>query len=122
MVHVVDGDTVHVDVRGQRRKVRMLRIDAPEMNEAGYREATRALIQRIPRGTRIELEYENERQDRHGRDLAYVFHRGENVNVEMVTGGYARFFDRYGAGRYADGFRAAENAAKAENKGIWERD
>jgi ankyrin repeat protein len=49
---------------------------------------------------------------RSGRLLAYLFADGKNVNVEMVRRGWSRFDTRWGEGRFAPAFRAAEREAE----------
>jgi endonuclease YncB( thermonuclease family) len=45
-------------------------------------------------------------------DLAYLFADGKNVNVERVRRGWSRFDTRWGEGRFAPAFRAAEREAE----------
>ena len=124
VVRVVDGDTLHVEVAGSLtpvEKLRLLCVDTPERDEPGWERATAAL-KALLEGREVELAFERpgraERDD-YGRLLAYVLVGGEIVNVEMVRRGWSRFFTRYGAGRFADAFRAAEREAEAERAGLW---
>jgi micrococcal nuclease len=117
--HVVDGDTVWLRKGNSTVKVRLLRVDAPELNELGFQEATEELRRQIGDESSVHLEFEEERLDPHGRTLAYLFVDGKNVNVAMVASGWSPFFDRYGRGKYASEFRAAEKAAKSDDLGIW---
>ncbi len=128
VVKVVDGDTLDVeaeDARGKRvrERVRMLRIDTPEREERGYREATRALA-RMVEDKRVRLEGEaggRFERGNYGRVLAYVFADGKNVNVEMVRLGWTPFWTRFGEGRFAEAFREAEKEAKRARRGLWRR-
>jgi len=80
---VDDGDTI---VLIDDRRVRYIGINAPEIEHGdqpadpfGYeaRELNRRLVFR----KKVRLEYENQKTDRHGRVLAYVFlSRGTFVN------------------------------------------
>lgn len=117
--HVVDGDTLWVRRQNERLKVRLLRVDAPELNEFGFREATDELERQLGDESAIRLEFEEERLDPHGRTLAYLFIEGKNVNVAMVRSGWSPFFDRYGRGRYAQEFRQAQQEAKKDRLGVW---
>ena len=116
---IVDGDTVWLRKGDERIKVRLLRIDAPESNEFGYREATEELQRQLGDESAVSLEFENEREDEHGRTLAYIFVEGKNVNLAMVQSGWSPFYERYGRGKYASEFRSAEQAAKRERLGLW---
>lgn len=118
---VVDGDTIHARCRGESVKVRLLRIDTPERDEAGYQAAATAL-RRILGADPIELEFEKPGlpvADDYGRLLAYVRVRGENANVEMVRLGWSRFWTKYGEGRLAADFRRAEREAREAQRGLW---
>ncbi len=121
VVRVIDGDTLVVLRGGVTERVRLLRIDAPERNEPGYRESKEAL-RSLLKGREVVIEFERprlEKRDRYGRLLAYVLADGVNVNVEMVRLGRARFWTKYGAGRLADEFRRAEAEARAARRGLW---
>lgn len=123
VVRVTDGDTLVVTRRGNQERVRLLRIDAPERNEPGYRESKEAL-RGVVEGRELAVEFERpgvEERGRYGRLLAYVLADGVNVNVEMVRVGRARFWTKYGAGRLAKDFRRAEAQARAARRGLWAR-
>lgn len=51
--------------------------------------------------------------------LAYVRVRGEIANVEMVRLGWSPFWTKYGKGRFAGAFRAAEREAREAHRGLW---
>jgi len=121
VARVIDGDTLLVLRGGSAERVRLLRIDAPERNEPGYRESKETL-RRLVEGRDVALQFERpaiEERDRYGRLLAYVLADGVNVNVEMVRLGRARFWEKYGAGRLAQQFRRAEEQARAARRGLW---
>ncbi len=91
---VIDGDTIRVDRGGDSFKVRLLNIDTPESVdpdkpvECLAPEATAFLKRQLPAGTIVDLQYDQERQDRYGRDLAGVFVDGVLVNAEIARAGY----------------------------------
>ena len=116
---VVDGDTIIVQYAFAGMEttegVRLLNIDPPERGEPQYDEATGAL-QSLVAGKTVTLEFEEPgkvERDNFGRLLAYVFADGMNVNVEMVRQGWSEFYTKYGKGRYAEAFRAAEKEAQS---------
>lgn len=114
-VQVFDGDTIQVVYKGEKINVRMLRINTPERDSAGYDEARQALQKLIGEAKLVDLEFERpgrEARDDYKRLLAYVWVGDKNLNVEMVRMGHSRFWTRYGAGRYAESFRDAEGARK----------
>ena len=121
VVFVADGDTLRASIGGESEWVRFLRIDTPEKGEKGYRQAREALVDLVG-GEEVTLVFEKEgvpERDDYGRLLAYVFHEGKNVNVEMVRAGWSPFWTRYGKGRFAGEFREAEDSARRGGRGNW---
>jgi micrococcal nuclease len=118
---VADGDTIRL-TNGKR--VRLVQIDAPELHlgECYGARARSDLIKLLPRGRRVRLELDAklDQVDEHGRQLAYVFAGGTNVNVDQVRRGAARlFFYRGRRGRYADRLRQAAREARSAGRGLW---
>jgi micrococcal nuclease len=95
VVHVVDGDTIHVELDGRIEKVRYIGVNAPEIHhptkgeEPGGREA-REVNRRLVEGKAVRLELDVRERDRNSRLLAYVFVDGTMVNAELVRLGYAQ--------------------------------
>jgi micrococcal nuclease len=123
VIHVTDGDTLvaRLGKPERRETVRMLNINTPEKNRPGFGEAREAL-KVLVRGGYVTLESEKpglEKRDRFGRLLAYVVADGVNCNIEMVRLGWSAFYKKYGKGRLADEFEAAEKEAKERKLGIW---
>ena len=127
VTRVVDGDTLHVDVRGRDVTVRLLGIDTPELHkpatpvECGARSAA-AVMERLADGARVRLvgDPTQDDRDRYGRRLAYVVVRGSGVDLgeALVRRGWASVyvFDRpfQRVARY----RRAERAARAAGRGV----
>jgi micrococcal nuclease len=118
---VIDGDTLDVVCDGEPQRVRLLRVDTPEREEPGYAAATAALRRLVAAGElRLVLEVADEPvRDRHGRLLAYAYAGGRNLNVELVRLGWSAFDSRFGEGRFARAFEAAEHEARAAARGLW---
>jgi micrococcal nuclease len=123
---VIDGDTI---VLSDSRKVRYLGINAPEHGQPYAREAT-GLNRRLVSGLPVRLEFDQLREDRYGRLLAYVYMtkcevRGsmcgqeEMVNEQLVAEGWAHIFSMPPNTRYAERFLQVQERAKAAKKGIW---
>lgn len=101
--------------------VRLNRYDTPFRDKPGGKEAVDALADRIY-GKYVRLAFENDHhpfQDRSQRMIAYVFDDDELVNVELIRDGAAPFFTRYGEGKFAEQFKAAEAEAKKAGRGVW---
>jgi len=97
VVRPVDGDTIVVEIDGQREDVRFIGIDTPESVapdrpvECFGPEAKERTAALLPAGTLVRLERDVEARDRYGRLLAYV-HRVDDdlfVNLALVEEGYA---------------------------------
>ncbi len=126
VVHVVDGDTIHVRVRSAVRKIRFVCIDTPEVS--GPRrtplgdQATAALARLIGASdVYIQRDDTHEDMDRHGRLLRHVFlEQGTHLNVEMVAGGWSAYYTKYGhCHRYRAAFEKAQDEASRAGFGIW---
>lgn len=118
---VVDGDTVILD-GGER--VRLVGVDTPELHRQGTpvqyfaREAS-AFTRRLVAGKRVRLDHDQERKDKYGRTLGYLWlEDGTFVNFEIVRRGYGFAYTRHPF-RYLDEFRLAERAAREEGAGLW---
>jgi endonuclease YncB( thermonuclease family) len=118
---VVDGDTIRL-ANGTR--VRLVQIDAPELRggECYARAARQHLIALLPADSRIRLAFDPrlDRIDRFGRQLAYLFVGGKNLNLALVRRGAAApwFFDG-DRGRYAGTMMLAARQARAAGRGLW---
>ncbi|HOE13139.1 MAG TPA: thermonuclease family protein [bacterium] len=121
VLKIVDGDTLDVRYQDRTERIRMLCINTPERNHRGYEEATDAL-RRLVEDKSVRLEFEipgKEKRDVYGRLLAYLFLGNFNVNVEMVRQGWTKYYTKYGRGKYAAQFEAAEQEARSARRGIW---
>jgi len=117
VLSIGDGDTISVLERGQKLKVRLACIDAPEtaQNPDGLasRNQLRALL---PLGSTVSLRVKA--VDRYGRSVAEVLGRGI-VNLAMVQSGQAFVYPQY-LGRCDRGaYLAAERQAQAQRLGVW---
>lgn len=127
---VVDGDTVRVVVDGESARVRLIGIDAPETNHPrlpvqcfGY-EATQHARDLVG-GKDVYLEYDPSqgRQDRFGRELAYVWFDGDRMlNYEMIRDGFGHEYTYSAPYRYRDLFTQAQHEAAASDRGLWHAD
>ncbi|HMM49464.1 MAG TPA: thermonuclease family protein [Miltoncostaeaceae bacterium] len=104
VTRVVDGDTIHVDVRGFDTTVRLIGIDTPETHHPSKPvqcwgpEAAALTASLLPAGeaVRVEPDPTQDARDRYGRMLAYVYrtnHVGaDSVNRALVAAGAARVY------------------------------
>jgi micrococcal nuclease len=121
---VVDGDTLII-TNGDR--IRLIGIDSPESVqpdapvECFGPQASNRLMELLPVGTGVRLEYDVDRSDRFGRTLAYVFRRSDGlfINASQIDGGFATTLSIAPNTRYADRFTDLQEQAKADQRGLW---
>lgn len=122
---VIDGDTVELNTQGGPLKVRLIGVDTPETVhptrpvEYFGKEAS-AFTKAFIEGDTVFVEYDQERTDRYGRTLAYLYRAsdGKLLNDEIIRQGYGHAYTRYPF-RYMELFREAEAVARLEGKGLW---
>jgi micrococcal nuclease len=126
VTHIVDGDTLDVDIAGRTERIRMLNIDAPEVTgpdaaeQCLGQEASGHLASLIPVGTPVRLEFDRERTDGYGRTLAGVFTLdGTLVNAEMARAGLAVPMVIGENDRFHPPVLAAREEAAAQGRGLF---
>jgi len=124
VLHVVDGDTIHVQRGAYLEKVRYIGIDAPEIHhpiwgaEPGGPEAA-ALNRRLVGGRHVRLELDVRTRDQYGRLLAYVWVDDLMVNAELVRLGYAQVMTVRPNVRHQALFVKLQREARAAGRGLW---
>ena len=88
VLRVIDGDTIDVEINGERQRVRYIGMNTPERNEPCFDEATAANVELV-QGKTVELVKDVSETDRYDRLLRYVYVGNVFVNEEMVRLGYA---------------------------------
>lgn len=112
---IIDGDTI---VLQGGRLVRLIGIDAPEINTR-FGPRARAFLKELIRGKSVRLVFDVNKTDRHGRALAYVYKNDVFVNEQIVLNGFARAMAIPPNIAHAETFRAAEQVARTESRGVW---
>ncbi|MBI5902942.1 MAG: thermonuclease family protein [Deltaproteobacteria bacterium] len=114
---VIDGDTIAVE-GGDR--VRYLGIDAPESGEPFYEEARQRNAALVGGKTVRLVICGEERRDKYGRLLAWVYSDGVLVNRTLLSEGLARLFIIPPCGlEKAGDFDKAEKEAIGRKAGLW---
>jgi endonuclease YncB( thermonuclease family) len=109
-----DGDTVTLlDTAGQRVRVRLVGIDAPELDQPMGRESRAALAAKLAGGI---VRVEGDARDQHGRLLGTLRLADRDLNREMVAEGWAWAFTGFADD---DDLIAAESAARRGRRGLW---
>jgi micrococcal nuclease len=113
---LADGDSVTCT---DGRKVRLLLIDTPEMQQKPWGlMAKRQLEALAGPGTVLRLELDRNSRDRYGRTLAYAWVGNVMVNERMVANGWAVVL-AYEDVRYLERMQRAERVAQSARKGFW---
>lgn len=120
VIRVVDGDTIHVrDTAGDRKKIRLWGIDAPEIRQKNGALSGRFLAARIG-GEPIHIQIVD--TDRYGRLVANVYDQdGVYLNEQMVQLGLAWVYPQYVNKTVAHWFDLQE-AARRQGIGLWKED
>lgn len=127
VVDVVDGDTV---VLADRSEVRLVGLQAPKLplGRANFptwplAEESKAALEAIAGGRRVQLRFGGARMDRHGRHLAHLFlGEGEDavwVQGEMLRRGMARVYSFPDNRARVAAMLAIEDEARRARRGIW---
>ena len=116
VLRVVDGDTIDVEIEGQRARVRYIGVNTPERDEPCAAAATEANA-RLVAGGEVRLLRDVSEEDRYGRLLRYVHAEGVFVNEALVREGYAENSVWEPDTQYAARFRALEAEARAAGRG-----
>lgn len=120
-VRVVDGDTI---VLASGETVRLIGVDTPETVDPRkpvqhFGAEASAFTKRVAEGTTITLEFDQQRTDRYGRYLAYVYlPDGLCLNELIIIQGFGTAYTNYPF-RYMEHFRACERYAREQGRGLW---
>lgn len=117
VTRIIDGDTIEID---NNESIRLLGINTPERKEKYYEEAKEFLENLILNKT-IKLEFTNDRYDKYGRVLAYIFLENENINVKIVESGFANYYFYSGRDKYSDDLEEAWNECIDNNRNLCEK-
>lgn len=121
----VDGDTAVFARNGEEIRVRFLAVDAPEMaseegEEPYARQASEETCRLLEEAQTIRLEYQGEnREDRYGRVLAFVWADDTLVELDLVEKGYAEVRYLEDAYTYTPRLLKAQEKARRQGIGIW---
>jgi endonuclease YncB( thermonuclease family) len=128
--NVADGDTLTVTAGGEKVKIRLLGIDAPEVAHGGDpagcggSEAKQTLQAMLPKGATVSWVTDpiSDQVDVYGRVLAYVAADGiEDVGLALIEQGMVEAWVPKGEpypARWAD-YMAAQKAAQKVKTGSW---
>ena len=120
--YVIDGDTI---ILKDGRHVRYIGINCPEVAHRDrpgepFGRAAERFNRKLVGEKTVRLEYDQEKTDRYGRTLAYLFlDRSLFVNRRMVEAGMAFCLYDPKTAKYADVLLRAQRKAMNAGIGIW---
>lgn len=92
VTRIIDGDTIYTDTL----KIRLSLTNTPEINQAGYSQATQFTEKLCPVGSRILVDQDDlQPVDNYGRVLAKVSCGDKVLNSELLYNGYANILTQY---------------------------
>lgn len=129
VVRVLDGDTIEVQLDGQKERIRFLLVDTPEVAHFGkpaqpYAKLAKDYTQEqiAKAGNKVQLEFDQTERDKYGRRLAHVYVNGRSLQVLLLRNGYARYAYDYEDYKHEAEYHKAEETAKAKHLNIWKVD
>jgi micrococcal nuclease len=121
VMKVVDGDTLKLS---DRQTIRLIGVDTPETKHPTkpvqyFGKEASAFTKRMAEGKSVTLEFDQQRVDKYGRTLAYVYLAdGQLLNAEIIKQGYGFAYTRFPF-KYMEEFRAYEREAREAGRGLW---
>jgi micrococcal nuclease len=119
-LRVIDGDTIHFASQGEKYRIRLMGIDAPEKDQRFGTESTQALANCIRQAKKVQIEWV--KKDKYDRLLAKVRADDTDCNLLQVKKGYAWHYKYYQddqpfIDRYT--YSSAEHISKQLKLGLW---
>jgi micrococcal nuclease len=126
ITEVVDGDTIEVDMNGQREKVRFIGVDTPETKKPNApvqcfgpqaSDYTKKLL--ANKSVRLEADPTNDNRDRYGRLLRYIYTQdGTLVEESLIAQGYGFAYVSFPFQKKAE-FSKLQEQARTAKVGLW---
>jgi hypothetical protein len=113
---VIDGDTVVVN----GTSVRLLGINCPERGEEFYVEA-KEFLEDLVLSEEVKVYFGKDKFDKYKRKLGYVFLDNKNVNLELVSEGYANPYFPSGKDKFYESFFYAWDECLNSNVNLCEK-
>ncbi len=123
VAQVVSGQTLEVLGMGDQpnliTQVRLLGIDAPDLQQRPWGSAAKERLQALIEGQPVTLEFDVEGRDKFGRTLAYAWKDKVLLNEQLVKEGHALFVGRSPNHKYDQRLERAQQWARLLGVGIW---
>lgn len=113
VIAVMDGDTVMVLRNGQKMKVRLANIDAPEKAQAFGKQSRESLLEMVGKK---QVQIDSQAVDQYGRTVGLISVDGHSVNQEQVRRGMAWEYSHYHSDRT---YIMLQSEAQQSRRGLW---
>ena len=120
----VDGDTIVVNITGQKERVRLIGVDTPETKHPRkpvqyFGKEASMFTANMVEGKKVRLEFDQNQRDRYKRLLAYAYlEDGTFLNAEIIKQGYGHAYTKFPF-KYMNEFRQYEREARIRKRGLW---
>ncbi|MCS7317923.1 MAG: thermonuclease family protein, partial [Candidatus Dojkabacteria bacterium] len=127
---VIDGDTIEVENKNQKIKIRLIGINTPELNDNRkevqcFAEKAKNFLKQLIENTyvRLEIDQSQNNQDKYGRLLRYVIDSENNdVGLILIQNGYAYEYTYKIPHKKSNIYKQAQQYAQENNIGLWGND
>jgi micrococcal nuclease len=121
VISVHDGGTITVLIDNRKEKVRLIGIDAPELDKVPWGIQARDALRGLVNGKSVRLETDITIRDQYRRLLAYVYVGEILVNLEMIRQGQAVLYTVPPNAAHVEEYRKAQLEARQAGRGVWGR-
>ena len=119
VVDVIDGDTVYVDHRGEREKIRLYGVDAPEVDQDWGRAAKKFLSRWKDKLVNVRIvSFEGD----YGRLICLLYGGEVCLNEELIRNGLAWVYRTYCRNSICKKWLEMEEQARNQKLGLWSRE
>jgi len=122
VLSVHNGDTITVQLEDRKEKVRLIGIDAPELDQDPWGIQARDALRGLVDGKTVRLETDITLRDQYRRLLAYVYVGEMLVNLELVRQGQAVLYTLPPNVAHIEEYRQAQQEAREAERGVWDRE
>jgi endonuclease YncB( thermonuclease family) len=130
VINIVDGDTIDVlDTRGEKLRIRLLGIDAPEKAQPFGKESM-LYLKKIINGNSVRIISKPDMNKPYTlgfykRVLGKIILNKKDINLEMIKEGMAWHFKKYKKSQPIEdrqSYNIEEHKARKKNIGLWSND
>ena len=121
VIDVIDGTTIIVPYEGNPISCAYIGVSVPESENPLRSTISRArqFNKDLVAGKTVRLEFDEQRYDKYGRLLAYVYCDDVFVNAELIRLGYGSVMIVSPNTRHAEHFLKLESEAREAKRGLW---